>query len=70
MFQVQAIGIGIVDGIGAQQDARRIRRGYTAEIGTKDLYSYTKFMGQKSFGQVKFVNRFVATQLKSGENLA
>jgi len=26
-------------------------------------------MGQKSFGQVKFVNRFVATQLKSGENL-
>ena len=39
MFQVQAIGIGIVDDIGAQQDARRIRHGSTAEIETKDLYS-------------------------------
>ena len=39
MFQDQVVGIGILDDIGAQQDARRIRRGFTAEIGTKDLYS-------------------------------
>ena len=43
MFQVQAVGIGIVGyrvyrGSGrTQQDAKRIRRGFMAEIGTEDL---------------------------------